>query len=81
MLRPFLPSFAEGDDGRRLMDWAGSAGGALETCRSEEGLRDAVMRGVPGMVGVGVAEDEDDCACAAVFGSWELLNVEVDAVA
>lgn len=59
VLRLFLPSLADGDEGRRLMDWAGSAAGALETCRSDDDLRDAVMRGVPGTVGVGVWDDEE----------------------
>ena len=40
------------------------------------------MRGVPGTVGVGVGDDDPDCAVGAVgFGNWGLLKVEVDAVA
>lgn len=40
------------------------------------------MRGVPGAVGVGVGDDDPDCAVGAVgLGSWGLLKVEVDAVA
>ena len=77
-LRVFFPSFAEGDDGRRLMDWAGSMAGALETWRSDDGFRVAVMRGVPGAVGVGVGHA--DCAGAVGLGCW-VLKVEVDAVA
>ena len=78
-LRAFFPSFAEGDDGRRLMDWADSTGGALETWRSDDGFRVAAMRGVPGAVGVGVEDEEAGCAGAG--GCWGLLKVEVDAVA
>lgn len=78
-LRFVLLSLAEGDDGRRLMVWAGSAVGALETWRSDDGLRDAAMRGVPGAVGVGVGDDEPDWA-GATGAEW-LLNVDVDAVA
>lgn len=64
------------------MDWAGSAPGALETCRSDDGFRDAAIRGVPGAVGVGVEDDDSDCAGMAELGRWGLLlKVEVDAVA
>jgi hypothetical protein len=58
------------------MDWAGSAAGALETWRSDDGFRVAVVRGVPGAVGVGVGDAEG--AGGAGLG---LLKVEVDAVA
>lgn len=73
-----LVSFAEGEDGRRLMEWAGSGrvAGAVETWRREDGLRDAVMRGVPGMVGVvGVGVGEDD------ESGLLTLKVDEDAVA
>ena len=75
-LRLVFPSLVEGDDGRRLMGWAESKTGALETCRRDDGFRDAAMRGVPGAVGVGV--EGPDCAGAAGLG---LLKVEVEAVA
>lgn len=58
------------------MGWAESKAGALETCRSDDGFRDAAMRGVPGAVGVGV--EGPDCAGAVGLG---VLKVEVEAVA
>lgn len=54
----------------------------METWRSDDGFRDAVMRGVPGMVGVGAEDDDDDdCVDAGGLGCWAALKVEVDAVA
>lgn len=53
----------------------------MEACRSDEGFRDAVTRGVPGAVGVGVGDVEVDCGGGVDIGRGWVLKVDVDAVA
>lgn len=81
----YLPSLADGEEARRLMEEVmDSAGTAVELWRKEEGFRDAEMRGVPGSVGVLVGVEpavEVFTAEPAVVDCPPTLNVDVEAVA
>jgi hypothetical protein len=63
-----------------------SAGAAVEVWRKEEGFREEIVRGVPGIVWVGVLVGVEPgvglfTAETTVVGCPPTLNVEVEAVA
>lgn len=80
-LRELLPSRPEGEDGRRLTTCVESEVAAFDTWRSEDGLRDAEMRGVPGVVGVVACEVDGASGTALGGGLGGMLKVDVEAVA
>lgn len=83
----YLPSLADGEDARRLMEEVmDSAGAAVEVWRKEEGFREAGVRGVPGIVWVGVLVGVEPAvgvftAEPTAVGCPPTLNVDVEAVA
>lgn len=83
----YLPSLADGEEARRLMEEAmDSVGTAVEVWRKEEGFREAMVRGVPGIVWVGVLVDVEPAvgvftAETTAVGCPPTLNVDVEAVA
>ena len=53
LFEEYLPSLADGEEGRLLIEAAmNSAGPAVEEWHKEEGFRKAGARGVPGTIGV-----------------------------
>lgn len=78
----YLPSFADGEEARRLTEEVDSAGTAVELWRKEEGFRDAVVRGVPGIVWVGVEPVVEVFKAETIaVGCPPVLNVDVEALA
>jgi len=81
LFEEYLPSLADGEEGRLLIEAAmNSAGPAVEEWRKEEGFREAGARGVPGTIGVWPAVEVLAVAPAGA-SCPPTLNVDVEAVA
>lgn len=83
----YLPSLADGEEARRFIEEVmDSAGATVEEWRKEEGFREAVVRGVPGIVGVGVLVGVEPAVEVFTTETTPVdcpptLNVDVEAVA